>query len=77
MLTEQAVSHFKTRAAIARALVISPAATSKWGHVVPLESALALEILTRRELRVDRSLYPNLARALDTAESAALEPRTA
>lgn len=77
MLTQDAVRYFGNQAAIARALEISAAAVSKWDEIVPLESALALEILTGRRLRCDRTQYPNLARALDTAEIGAAEPRTA
>lgn len=77
MLTKDAVEHFGNQSAIARALDISAAAVSKWGEVVPLESALALEILTARKLRCERSLYPNLARALDAAESNTSKPHAA
>lgn len=69
MKTNDAVEHFRTKAAITRALGISSAAVAQWGDVVPLESALALEILTGGELSVDRSLYPNLARALSAVET--------
>lgn len=68
MRTENAVAYFKTQAAIARALEISPAAVCKWGDVVPLESALALELLTSGGLAVDKSMYPNLARAIEASE---------
>lgn len=71
MRTSSAIDHFRTQSAISRALGISPAAVSKWGDVVPLESALALEILTAGQLAVDRSLYPGLARAIETAGRAA------
>jgi hypothetical protein len=71
MRTSSAIDHFRTQSAISRALGISPAAVSKWGDVVPLESALALEILTAGHLAVDRSLYPGLARAIETASRAA------
>lgn len=77
MQTQDAIRYFGNQSAIARALDISAAAVSKWGEVVPLESALALEILTARRLRCDRTQYPNLARALDTAEAGAVEPHTA
>jgi DNA-binding transcriptional regulator YdaS (Cro superfamily) len=77
MLTQDAVRYFGNQSAIARALDISAAAVSKWGEIVPLESALALEILSGRRLRCERTRYPNLARALDTAEAGAVEPRTA
>ena len=69
MKTSTAIDHYRTQSAISRALGISPAAVSKWGEVVPLESALALEILTAGELAVDRALYPNLARAIGVAEA--------
>lgn len=67
MLTKTAIEYFKTQAEICRVLGISSAAVAKWGEVVPLESALALEIRTKKELPVDRSLYPNLARAIEAA----------
>lgn len=63
MLTKNAIAYFGTQAEICRTLEISSAAIAKWGEVVPLESALALEILTAQKLPVDRSLYPKLARA--------------
>lgn len=71
MRTQDALQHFQTKAAITRALGISSAAVTQWGDVVPLESALALEILTAGQLAVDRSLYPGLARAIETAGRAA------
>lgn len=71
MKTVDAIEHFKNKAAITRALGISSAAVAQWGEVVPLESATALEILTGGALQVDRSLYPSLARALETAGKAA------
>lgn len=67
MKTQAALDHFQTKAAITRALGISSAAVAQWGEVVPLESATALEIVTRGQLRVDRSLYPALARAVSVA----------
>ena len=67
MKTSNAISHYRTQAAVAVTLGISPAAVSKWGDIVPLESALALEIVTHGALKVDRSLYPNLARAMNAA----------
>lgn len=67
MRTHDAVQHLGTKSAIARALAISAAAVTQWGEIVPLESALALEIVTQGALAVDRSLYPNLARAIEAA----------
>jgi len=68
MLTKTAIEYFKTQAEICRVLGISSAAVAKWGEVVPLESATALEIRTGGDLPVDRTLYPNLARAIEAAE---------
>jgi DNA-binding transcriptional regulator YdaS (Cro superfamily) len=64
MLTSKAIDHFKTKRAIAKALGISSAAVSKWGDVVPVESAKAIEIRTNGELRVDWALYGATRRAL-------------
>lgn len=58
-----AVKHFGSEAAVAAALEISRAAVNKWGEVVPLESATALETLTHGQISVDRALYPAIARA--------------
>ena len=68
MNTSDAVQHFGNQSSVARALGISPAAVSKWPPTVPLDSALAIEILTDGALKVDRSQYPGLARALDVVE---------
>jgi transcriptional repressor of cell division inhibition gene dicB len=72
MRTSEADLHFQTRAAVARALGISTAATSKWGDVVPYVSAQRLEELTGGALRVDRSLYDERMRprALKTSDAA-------
>lgn len=57
MLTETAISYFKTQAAVARALDISRAAVAKWGRVVPEGSAYKLESVTNGGLKVDATLY--------------------
>lgn len=65
MLTKTALRHFDgSQAAMARALGISSAAVSKWGDIVPFESATALEILTDGVLRVDQRKYPRIQEAL-------------
>lgn len=64
MKTADVISHFGTKSAIARALSISTAAVSKWGEVVPVESAKAIEIRTNGTLRVDWSQYDATRRAL-------------
>lgn len=63
MVKVNAFSHFGSAAATARALGITDQAVSKWGDVVPLESALAIETLTQGALRIDVRCYPKLARA--------------
>lgn len=69
MLTKTAIQHFGSQAAICRELGLSSAAIAKWGEVVPLESALALEIRTDQAITVDRSLYPKLAAAIEAADT--------
>ncbi|HSW34691.1 MAG TPA: Cro/CI family transcriptional regulator [Steroidobacteraceae bacterium] len=64
MRTSKAIDYFKTKSAIAKALGISGAAVSKWGDVIPVESAKALEIRTNGALRVDWALYGATRRAL-------------
>lgn len=71
MRTKAAIKHFKTRAAIARALGISRAAVSKWGPVVPEGSAYKLESLTGAELKVDPALYRNGSAASQSTTIAA------
>lgn len=64
MRTSDAIAHFGTKAAIARTLHISHVAVNKWGDVIPMTSAKALEIHTSGVLRVDWSLYESTRRAL-------------
>lgn len=64
MRTTEALSHFGSKAAIARALHISMTAVNKWGDVIPMTSAKALEIHTSGALRVDWSMYESTRRAL-------------
>lgn len=66
MRKSTALDHFGTQAAVAEALGISRAAVNKWGDVVPLESATALEILTDGACKVEPELYPMLQRANET-----------
>lgn len=63
MLKETAIAYYKGAPAVARALDISDAAVYQWPEVVPLESALALEVLTGGGLPVDRRYYDKLKRA--------------
>lgn len=57
MLKSAVIAHFKTQAAVARALEISEAAVSLWDEVIPEGSAYKIESVTRRALRVDPALY--------------------
>lgn len=68
MLKKDAIKYFGSQAEICRQLAISTAAVAKWGEVIPIESALALEILSNNRVPVDRALYPKLASAIETAE---------
>lgn len=61
------IRHYGSAVNVARVLDISRAAVSKWGAVVPLESATALEMLSAGAVRVERSMYPALARAAQRA----------
>jgi transcriptional repressor of cell division inhibition gene dicB len=53
MLTKDAIAHFKTEAALARALGIRAQSVQDWGTVVPALRQLQLERITRGELRAD------------------------
>jgi hypothetical protein len=77
MLSKDAIAYYGSVPAVAAELGLTRQAVGKWGEVVPLESALALEIRTGRALRVDRTLYPPLARALDAAEQSSEQRATA
>lgn len=57
MRKSAALKHFKTEAAIARALNISRTAVHKWGPVVPVNSAYRLQAITGGDLPVIPSLY--------------------
>lgn len=64
MLKKHALAHFGTKSAIAEALGISRTAVFKWGEVIPVESAKAIEIRTNGAVRVDWSLYDATRKAL-------------
>lgn len=67
MTRDEAIAHFGSAAALARALGISRAAVSKWPDAVPEGSAYKLEVITGGKLRVNPELYP----ASEPASSAA------
>jgi len=77
MLTSDAITHFGSRSAIAAALQISRTAVWKWGDVVPVESAKALEIRTQGVLHVDWSRYDATRRAIEHSRSGPKDPQTA
>ena len=58
MKTETAITHFGTKAALARALQIRPPSIHSWGALVPLGRAYELQTLTGGTLKVERDLYP-------------------
>jgi len=49
--------------AVAKMIGVSRAAVAKWGRVVPLESAVALEIASYGRLKVDPKQYERLLAA--------------
>ena len=69
MKTADVLDRFKTRADVARLLNLTQMAVRKWGDVVPLESAIALELATGGELKVGLDDYPRLVEARAFARS--------
>jgi DNA-binding transcriptional regulator YdaS (Cro superfamily) len=63
MYKADAVRHFGSQIAVARALGITKGAVSLWGNVVPEGSAYKLESVTGGALKVDPTLYPSTQRA--------------
>jgi hypothetical protein len=63
MLKDAAINYYKGVPQVAQALDISEAAVYQWPEIVPLESAMALEMLTNGALPVDRKRYPKMKRA--------------
>lgn len=57
MTKTDALSYFKSPAAIARRLKITRSAVSQWGAVVPYFAALDLQNMTGGALKVDFDLY--------------------
>lgn len=53
------LEHFKTQAALARALGIGRASVNGWGGVIPLDRQCQIEVITNGKLKADRSqLFP-------------------
>jgi hypothetical protein len=57
MKTETAITHFGSKAALARALQIKLPSIYSWGELVPLGRAYELQDITQGALSVDRTLY--------------------
>lgn len=57
MRTEDAIRHFGSKAALARALGIRQPSIYDWGELVPMGRAYELQDLTGGALRVDRNAY--------------------
>lgn len=62
MRTADAVKFFGNKSKVAVAARISRHAVSQWGDVVPIGSAINLEIASKGELPVRISLYKKKAR---------------
>lgn len=60
MKTQDAIAHFGSAAALARAANITKAAVSQWGDLVPLGTAVVLQDVTQGALALDVSVYRKL-----------------
>jgi hypothetical protein len=59
MKTADAVRHFGSQSALARALTIKRASVSAWGECPPIDRQCQIEVLTGGALKADRDkLYP-------------------
>jgi transcriptional repressor of cell division inhibition gene dicB len=56
MTTDDAVSHFKSGAALARALGIHRSAIGQWGADPPIDRQCQIEVITGGALKADREL---------------------
>jgi DNA-binding transcriptional regulator YdaS (Cro superfamily) len=54
MTKQQAITHYGTQAALARALGVNRAAINGWGDAIPLGRQFQLEVLTGGVLKADR-----------------------
>lgn len=59
MRTSDAIEHFGSQAALARALNIKPPSVADWGDSVPPLRQLQIEALTGGKLRADPSILPD------------------
>jgi hypothetical protein len=72
MKTSDVAKLYGSDVAIAKVAGCSRVAVGKWGDVVPLESAVALEIASAGALVVDTKRYPRLEAARVYAKAEAL-----
>jgi hypothetical protein len=56
MKKTDAIRHFGSQAALARALGIKRASVHSWGEEIPLDRQCQLEVVTDGKLRADRAL---------------------
>ena len=57
MLKTDAIKHFGSQSALARALGIDRAAVNGWGKYVPLRRAMQLDEQTNGKLKFNREFY--------------------
>lgn len=57
MFKKTVIKYYKHPKKIADALMISPAAVSQWGEVIPEKNAYRLQEITNGELKVDSAIY--------------------
>lgn len=62
MLKKTALDYFKKPKKIAEILMLSPAAVSQWGDVIPEKNAYRLQEITDGELKVDKSVYRKITK---------------
>ena len=54
MTTNEAIAYFRTRAALARAIAVTPGAVSQWGEHPPIGRQYEIEVRTGGDLKADR-----------------------
>ena len=60
MLKTKVIKHFGDGPRTAAALEITKQAVTGWGEVVPRGTAYEVQVLTKGQLKVDRSIYRKL-----------------
>ncbi len=69
MFTSAVISHFGSKAKVAKALKIGRAAVGKWGPLVPPLRAAQIEELTKRKLPFRLAAYKDWRKPLPAATS--------